>query len=81
MGTTMATKTFRWVGPVAEEDVCATLFGGKSTNIGTNQGQEVVDHLEDNDSNQAHIILSSNGGSAFIAVSYTHLTLPTTPYV
>ena len=63
----MATKTFRWVGPVAEEDICATLFGGKSTNIGTAQGQEVVDYLEDNDSNEAHIILSSNGGSAFIA--------------
>lgn len=61
----MPSKQFTWIGPV--EDPFSFFgfdFGG---GIGTNTAQELIDYLNEDDSNTAHIILSTNGGDAFIA--------------
>ena len=59
----MATKTFRWIGPVADP-----YYYGRSSNfIGTKSAIELSDYLEKNKEDKAHVIISSNGGSAFIA--------------
>ena len=58
----MATKTFRWVGPVTDP-----YWSRSNSYIGTKSATDLVDYLEKNKEDKAHVVISSNGGQAFIA--------------
>ena len=60
----MATKTFRWIGPVADP----YYYDSRSSNfISTKKATELADYLEKDKEDRAHVVISSNGGVAFLA--------------
>ena len=70
----MARKKYTWVGYVDDPFYFFGMkFGG---DIGTEQAQEIVDYLEEDEKNTAHIVISTNGGNAFIATRMVDLLAP-----
>ena len=61
----MAIKSFTWLGLVRES--MYYFFFESNRNIDSNKALEVRNYLEEDASNEANIILSSNGGDAFLA--------------
>ena len=70
----MARKQYTWVGLV---DDPFYFFGMKmGGDIGTKQAQDVIDYLEEDKENTAHIVISTNGGNAFIATRMVDMLSP-----
>ena len=70
----MARKQYTWVGLV---DDPFYFFGMKmGGDIGTKQAQDIIDYLEEDKENTAHIVISTNGGNAFIATRMVDMLSP-----
>ena len=69
----MATKSFQWMGYV---DDYVDYYYNSRNRINSMTAQEVIDYLEEDNTNEANIILSSGGGDMFAAQKIIGLMEP-----